>query len=474
MSGAVIWLLSAAGEHRVLSRSVGASEGRRRGIAACKVGRVKDPPFLTRACMLTRQGLRQVLDGSELDDDVTAMGGYVCGGSGELVPLRLPPLFAKSPPVSLSLLLGDEPPPLIHTILQLSTGSGRLRQCRRGSPQRESDLVGRSPSMECEYWGTSHQQPVAIQNAWDGISTMPRLVHGRSPNENGGRENKDESDCSNSGGNSCSYEAPFEDPQSLPQSRGLANHSATGGRRPRNWPGTAAAVKAFLNASRPVNQRQPHRAWRPPRSGLPHTGRRQGSRGPPPPPPLQRTSMHGQSGRKPGRPAERQRLPSRSPGSPITPLEAVHNRSIEGSRPARSSTAAPVPPPATVATADAVAQELPPPPPVPPGPQQWLSPTEAAAAAARAAALVRFRNKKRRGLDFSGATRYVRRAVESTRRARLGGRFVSWAEYNRQTGKDGGGVEKGGEEGDRQESWAKESDKDGEFRKALLHDTWTS
>lgn len=402
--------------------------------------------------MLNRRELCQVMGVSDADDDDTAMDGYVSDGSGELGPLRMPPLFATSPPVSLSFLLGDEPPPLILSILQPSTGSGRLRQRRRGSPQRESDLVGRSPSIEREFWGTSHRQPLAIKNAWDGISTMPRHVTGLSANETGGRESEDESSRYDSGGNSCSHEAPVGAPSSPPQSRGLANYSVTGGRRPRDWPGTAAAVAASLSASHPVDLPQPHRTWQPPRSGLPKAAHRQGSRAPPPPPPLPHKPMLGQRGRKPGRSVEGRRQPSRSPGSPITPLEAVHGRSIAGSRPAKPSTAGPVPPPATVATPDAVAHELPPPPSAPPGPQRWRSPAEAAAAAARAAALTRFRNKKRRGLDFSGATRYVRRAVESTRRARLGGRFVSWAEYNRLTGKDGGEAERGGEEGDRQDS----------------------
>lgn len=401
--------------------------------------------------MLTRRGLCQEMGVLDVDDADTAMRDCARGGSEELVPLRMPPLFATSPPVSLSLLLGDEPPPLILSILQPSTGSGRLRQRRRGSPQRESDLVGRSPSIEREYWGTSHRQPLAIKNAWEGISTMPRLVNGLSADETGGRESEGESSRYDSGGNSCSHEAPVVAPPSPPQSRGLANHSVTGGPRPRDWPGTAAAVAASLNASRPVDLLQPHHAWKPPRSGLPKAAHRQGSRGPPPPPPLPHKPMLGQRGRKPGRSAEGRRQPSRSPGSPITPLEAVHSRSIAGSRPAKPSTAVPPPPPATASTPDAVAHELPPPPPAPPGPQRWRSPTEAAAAAARAAALTRFRNKKRRGLDFSGATRYVRRAVESTRRARLGGRFVSWAEYNRLTGKDAAETERVGEEGDRQE-----------------------
>lgn len=460
---ALLLLSSEAGEHRVLPRSLGFSEERRRSFVAWGVGRGKTAPLMDCARTLPCHGLCQVMGVSDADDNDTPVDGYVSDGSRELVPLQMPPLFATSPPVSLSFLLGDEPPPLILSILQPSTGSGRLRQRRRGSPQRESDLVGRSPSIECEYWGTSHRQPLAVKNAWDGVSTMPRLVTGLSATETDSRESEDEIGSYESGSNGCSHEAPVVASRSPPQSRGLANHSMIGGRRPRDWPGTAAAVAASLNASRPVDLPQPHRTWQPPRSELPKAAHRQASRGPPPPPPLPHEPMLGQRGRKTGRSAQGRRQPSRSPGSPITPLEAVHSRSIAGSRPAKPSMAERVPPPATGATPDAVANELPLPPPAPPGPQRWRSPAEAAAAAARAAALTRFRNKKRRGLDFSGATRYVRRAVESTRRARLGGRFVSWAEYNRLTGKDGGEAERCGVERDRQDSRGGGADKGGEF-----------
>lgn len=383
---------------------------------------------------------------SDVDADDTAIDGYVCDGSGELVPLRTPSLLSSSPPLSLALLLGDEPPPLVISIQQPSTLTGRLPQRRRVSPQPDSDLVGRSPSIEHECWGTSHRLPMTGQTAWDGISTMPRLVNGCSATADGGRESEDESSCCDSGGDSCCEGAPVVASSTPPCSRGLPSPSAANGKRARDWPGTAAAVAASLNASLPADLQKPIHSWRPPRSELPKAGSRRESRGPPPPPLPPVPAMLGRHGRKSGHSSNGRRKPNQSPGSPDTPPE--DNRCIASRRPAHPRTAVAAPSSAVVATTDTVAKESPLPLPAPPRPQQRRSPAEAAAAVARASALARFRHKKRRG-DFSGATRYVRRAVESTRRARLGGRFVSWAEYTRLTGQDAGGAERGGQEGDR-------------------------
>lgn len=380
---------------------------------------------------------------SDVDAEDTVIDGYACGGSAELVPLQTPSLLASSPPVSLALLLGHELPPLIISALQPSAGTGRLPQCGRASPQQVSDLVGRSPYIDHERWGTSHRLPLAGKTAWDGISTIPRLLSGLSTTADGGRESEDESSRCDSGGDSCRGESPVATPSFPSSSHRLPRLSAADGRRPRDWPGTAAAVAASLNASLPANLRRPTHSWRRSRPELRNEGAQQEFGDPPPPPMLPDPEMPGRRGRKSSHALEGGRQPSQSPGSPITPLEAVHKRSIADGRAAHPPTAAAVPSSATVATAETVAEEFPLPLPALARPQQRRSPAQAAAAAARASALARFRKKKRRG-DFSGATRYVRRAVESTRRARLGGRFVSWAEYKRLTG---GGEEEGEKDG---------------------------
>lgn len=364
------------------------------------------------------------------------------------MPLRTPSLLASSPPVTLALVLGNEPPPVIISALQPSIETGRNAQHRQASPELDSDLVGRSPSLEHECWGTSHRLPLIGKTAWDGISTMPRLVNGMNATADGGHESEDESSRSDSSGDTCCDEVPTAATSSPPDSHDLACPSAADGRRLREWPGTAAAVAASVSAIHPANRRKPNHSRRPSRSGLPKAGVQQGSRDPPRPPLLPVPAMPSRRGRKSSHSSEGRGQPNRSPGSPITPLEAVHNRCIADDRPAHLPTATAVPSSAAGSPTETAANELPRHCPAPPRPQQRHVPAEAAAAAARASALARFRNKKRRG-DFSGATRYVRRAVESTRRARLGGRFVSWAEYKRLTGQYEGGAERGGEDRDK-------------------------
>jgi len=351
-------------------------------------------------------------------------------GGGGFPLLPTPDLLRWDAPVTLALLLGDAPPPLIAAIAAprrlglppiaslapapaASTGD-RVRVVGRAA----ATLVGGGAATALT------RLPAVDELAWGGMSTFPRRVDGVAEVVETSEE-EEVDDAGHSDDLDAAVEAPPED----------AEAPLPGDRRERAWPGMAAAMAASLGA------RGDERTWRP------HLDRPlAASRRPPAGPhhhasPWRGGSAAGTRRRGPDRTC-RPSLTSPVPISPVTPDKADGGDSSQphGRGPAAPGSAAAATAAAAAASAAAVSTAaaaaagdgL-----------QDRTPAAATAAAARAAAIARFREKKRRG-DFSSTTRYVRRAVESTRRARLGGRFVSREEYERRTGAAQGS--QGGEE----------------------------